>query len=95
MGLSVSERAGLVEILQKHGWILENDNIWAPSRGLWFTSSHFNKWSLEEFRDIFSARGVRIKRTAHETSERHAAENQEVADAACALIDKRKARPSP
>ncbi len=78
MPFTESERQQVIGALLSRGWMLEEDTIWSPSRGLYFDDSHFQYWSPAELHQVFTRRGERIQRAAFEGWERLVAEHRDV-----------------
>ena len=95
MGMTAEEEHKFVAALQRRGWTTEGDTVWAPSRGLWFSDSHFRDWTLEEFRDIFANRGSRIERAGSENWRESAGENRDASEAAREILGKPSTEPLP
>jgi hypothetical protein len=86
MGLTNIERSSFINFLMQKDWAYEEDIIWSPSRGLYFSDSHFNSWTLNDFHIIFLRRSKRIHDIAFEGWEVAYRENQDVSDIAKELI---------
>jgi hypothetical protein len=89
MGLTTSEQREFVASLERRGWKTEEGTVRAPSRGLWFSDSHFRDWTLEQFLTIFADRAARIERTKLENWEEAARENRDASEVAQEILKQR------
>jgi hypothetical protein len=89
MGLNESERSDFVSMREPRGWSLEDDTIWSPDRGLWFSESHFQDWTLEQFCEIFARRADRIQKAGFDHSKQSARENRYASEVAQELLNRR------
>lgn len=80
--MTKSEQDEFVALLVKSGWSLSDGTVWSPSKGLWFSDSHFVQWSPKEFAEAFSRRAERIEKAKIGDWERSARENQQACEAA-------------
>ncbi len=82
MPFTAQQREHFTATLRAKGWTLEEDTLWSPSRGLYFNPSHFEHWSPDEMREVFSRRGDRIQKAALGDRERFVGEHRDVCRAA-------------
>lgn len=82
MPFTSSQREHFIALLQTRGWTVETDTLWSPSRGLYFSASHFRDWSPTEMGDVFARRGDRIQKAAFAGWEPFVGEHREVCSAA-------------
>ena len=77
------EKDKFTSALVHRGWLLQKGTVWAPSKGIWFSDSHYRQWSLTDFATIFARRAIRIEEgKVGPTWEDAARENRQVSEAA-------------
>ena len=80
------EQHRFITALERRGRTTEGDTVWAPSRGLWFSSSHFRDWGLNQLRTIFADRADRIEHAGFENCQASARENRDTSEAALEIL---------
>jgi hypothetical protein len=82
MPFSTAQKTQFVALLQKRGWQFSDDTIWSPSRGLWFSDSHFTDSTPAQMHEIFAQRSARIAKAQIGDWELSSRENEEASLAA-------------
>ena len=82
MPFSATQKTQFVALLQKRGWQFSDDTVWSPSRGLWFSESHFTVWTPAQMHEIFAQRSARIAKAQIGDWQSCSRENEEASLAA-------------